>query len=225
MPIVIPPISVMPSPPAKADFDSFGALADAFLTYLQTFDSELDALIPQLNVLFSGLDGAGESPVYSNTATYNFPDVVVGADGFLYRCVGTSVVGDDPVLGSSNWQILISPYPLSSPRKETALSHVGTSNPLTVNAAAGDVFFVYNITVSPLSIEIANLAVGAHALVCIYSPGLNLVEFSVSGVTSLLYNNGEITDMDPTGISLVTVFRLSSTEATISIRTGFNMTV
>lgn len=50
---------------------------------------------------------------YVNTTTYNYPDNVIGSDGQTYRCVGTSVLGDDPV-GSvtGNW-VQITTAPLS----------------------------------------------------------------------------------------------------------------
>ena len=46
------------------------------------------------------------APTWSNTATYNYPDVVAYTDGKTYRCVGTNVTGTD-VPGSSNQWVAI----------------------------------------------------------------------------------------------------------------------
>ena len=46
------------------------------------------------------------APAWSNTATYNYPDVVAYTDGKTYRCVGTNVTGTD-VPGSSNQWVAI----------------------------------------------------------------------------------------------------------------------
>lgn len=44
---------------------------------------------------------------YNNGTTYNFPNIVVCTDGYTYRCLGTSVVGDNPVTSTSgNWIVL-----------------------------------------------------------------------------------------------------------------------
>lgn len=47
---------------------------------------------------------------YDNSATYNFPDIVITTNGQAHRCIGSSVVGDNPV-GSvtGNW-LLLTPY-------------------------------------------------------------------------------------------------------------------
>lgn len=48
------------------------------------------------------------APAWSVSTTYNYPDAVTYTDGYAYRCVGTSVLGDIPSQ-SSNWvQILTS---------------------------------------------------------------------------------------------------------------------
>jgi len=45
---------------------------------------------------------AASAAAYSATTTYNYPTVVAYTDGNSYRCVGTSVVGENPD-DSSNW--------------------------------------------------------------------------------------------------------------------------
>ena len=43
------------------------------------------------------------APAWSNTATYNYPDVVAYTDGKTYRCVGTNVTGADVPGVSNQW--------------------------------------------------------------------------------------------------------------------------
>lgn len=39
---------------------------------------------------------------YSPVETYNFPDVVAYTDGYVYRCIGENVIGENPA-DSENW--------------------------------------------------------------------------------------------------------------------------
>jgi len=43
-----------------------------------------------------------EAEAWSATTTYNYPTVVAYTDGYTYRCIGTSVIGDIPS-ESANW--------------------------------------------------------------------------------------------------------------------------
>jgi hypothetical protein len=65
---------------------------------------------------------ASGTTIYSNATTYNFPDTVIGENGAVYRCMGTNVLGDNPV-GSvtGNWVLLVDVAPNSIARGEDLL--------------------------------------------------------------------------------------------------------
>lgn len=42
-------------------------------------------------------------PAWDAGTTYSYPQVAVGSDGNTYRCLGTDIVGENPVEGLGNW--------------------------------------------------------------------------------------------------------------------------
>jgi hypothetical protein len=103
-PITIPTIDSLPEPPTKADPVNFAARADTFLGALPDFADTTNAAITEMNKIGAGLDQQTPIAAYDDETTYNFPTVAAGSDGYSYRCLGTNVLGDDPV-GSvtGNW--------------------------------------------------------------------------------------------------------------------------
>jgi len=61
-----------------------------------------------MNKITSGLDQATPIDAWEGTPTsYDFPDVVAGSDGQSYRCLGTAVVGVDPITDDgTSWTML-----------------------------------------------------------------------------------------------------------------------
>lgn len=96
MAITIPSVTELPNPPLKSDPSNFAARADAFLSALELFSSELNATIAGMNGVTSGLDQTEPIAAYNASTTYGFPDVCAGSDGYTYRCIGTSVTAVDP---------------------------------------------------------------------------------------------------------------------------------
>lgn len=118
MPINIDPITALPTPPTKADPANFAERADGFLGALPGFAAETNAAITEINKITSGLDQATPIAAWVAGTTYDFPGVVAGSDGYSYRCVGTGVVGVDPVSDDgSNW-IRIAEAPLGNPTSD-----------------------------------------------------------------------------------------------------------
>jgi hypothetical protein len=105
--ITIPTIDSLPEPPTKADPVNFAARADTFLEALPDFANTTNAAITEMNKIGAGLDQQTPIAAYDSGTSYNFPDVVAGSDGYSYRCVGTSVLADDPVgSATGNWVML-----------------------------------------------------------------------------------------------------------------------
>lgn len=104
MPISVSQLTPLPTPPQKTDPANFAKRADSFLAALPDFTTKFNNNVVNLNNIGSGLDQQEPIAAYSAVTTYNFPKVVAGSDGYSYRCVGTSVSGDNPV-GSvtGNW--------------------------------------------------------------------------------------------------------------------------
>jgi len=67
---------------------------------------KVDAATSESNAADSAalaLANAGAT-VYDNATTYNYPDAVIGSNGGSYRCLGTSIIGDDPATSTTgNW--------------------------------------------------------------------------------------------------------------------------
>ena len=48
---------------------------------------------------------AQSATAYDNGVTYDYPDTVICSNGHAYRCIGTGVVGDNPITSvSGDWQ-------------------------------------------------------------------------------------------------------------------------
>jgi hypothetical protein len=106
-PITIPTIDSLPEPPTKADPVNFAARADTFLGALPDFADTTNAAITEMNKIGAGLDQQTPIAAYDDETTYNFPTVAAGSDGYSYRCLGTNVLGDDPVgSATGNWVLL-----------------------------------------------------------------------------------------------------------------------
>ena len=97
MTISLTEITDLPTPPTKASPATFAALADIFLAALPTLVTETNAALVGLNTIISGIDQTEPIAAYNAGTTYNFPDCCAGTDGYTYRCIGTSILADNPV--------------------------------------------------------------------------------------------------------------------------------
>lgn len=90
-----------------------------FLNYIDTFGPDLNDTVVDLNLAVGEVNSdaatasgaaatataAANATAYSGSATYNYPDTVIGSDGHAYRCIDTGVTGDDPVGSTTgDWQ-------------------------------------------------------------------------------------------------------------------------
>lgn len=90
-----------------------------FLTWLDGLGDELVISIPQMNTDIAATNtnatnaatsaalatAAANATAYSGSATYNYPNTVIGSDGHAYRCIDTGVTGDNPVGSTTgDWQ-------------------------------------------------------------------------------------------------------------------------
>ena len=125
-------ISDLSTAPSRADPANFDSRADTFLSEMEDIPTEVNAWATEANALAVTVNGyesaaatsvteaeaekteaeaaavasiaASSASVYSGSTTYNYPDTVIGTDGHSYRCIVTSVVGDDPVSSvSGDW--------------------------------------------------------------------------------------------------------------------------
>lgn len=75
-----------------------------------------DAAVSAADAALSAIDAeesaqkaeeAADAPTdYDNGVTYNYPDRVIASNFATYRCIGTNVVGDDPVTSSTgDWNL------------------------------------------------------------------------------------------------------------------------
>lgn len=98
---------------------AFNTNVAAFLTWLDGLGDELVISIPQMNTDIAQANtdattasaasatatAAANATAYSGSATYNYPDTVIGSDGHAYRCIDTGVSGDNPVGSETgDWQ-------------------------------------------------------------------------------------------------------------------------
>jgi len=111
-------ITALPTAPSRVRPATFSAETDAFLASLATMVTEENTVIGELNLLadtvasntasaaadaalaedFSQATAAiSGATIYSGATTYDFPDTVICTDGNTYRCIGSTVVGDNPV--------------------------------------------------------------------------------------------------------------------------------
>jgi hypothetical protein len=106
---------------------------------LPDFQEETNAAIVEMNKITSGLDQ--QEPIAAwedDPASYDFPDVVAGSDGYSYRCVGTDVVGVDPVTDDgSSWVRLTT---VGTPEKtaDTLVARDGDGNTKVGTASHAD---------------------------------------------------------------------------------------
>lgn len=118
-------ITDLPTPPSRSDPANFVSRADTFLASLDDLASEINTWAGQANSTQTSVNNAESSAiaaknaaeaaqnaatstagatVYSDVASYDYPAVAIGSDGHAYRCLGTDVVGDNPVSSvSGNW--------------------------------------------------------------------------------------------------------------------------
>jgi len=118
-------ITQPPEAPQRSDPSTFADRADNFVKWLETFASDLNTWASQCNSTASTINTkATECKTYRDQTknfrdeafalynvspydpekSYSYPDCVVGSDGHIYRCLGTNIVGDDPVTSSTgNW--------------------------------------------------------------------------------------------------------------------------
>jgi hypothetical protein len=60
------------------------------------------------------LDSDANRLTVAEPASYDYPDTVLGTDGITYRCIGTGVVGEDPVGSVSGDWAALDPDPLAT---------------------------------------------------------------------------------------------------------------
>ncbi len=123
--------------PDKADQGTFNVKAKQLFADLKVMTQEFAVFIPQTNATAQQVNtdagtattaaaesaaaaqtatAAANAVAYSPATTYSAPDVAIGSDGHTYRCVGTDVVGVDPVVNTgSAWRCLTA-YGLWLPR-------------------------------------------------------------------------------------------------------------
>lgn len=101
-------ISEFPTPPSSTDRTNFRARADAFLAHFPAYRIEHNAIIAQLNTIYSGFDQIEPTKEWDVDTTYNFPETAAGSDGHTYRCIGLGVLGINPVTDDGTYWIRIS---------------------------------------------------------------------------------------------------------------------
>lgn len=153
-PITILPITALPDPPTKADPTNFALRADAFLDALPDFGDELNAAATEMNKIISGLDQTSPIAAYDSGTTYDFPDVVAGTNGQTYRCLGTGIVGVDPLTDDGSTWARVGPSPIDN---LVSLGSVGTSEVL--DTAKYDTF-VFTCDQSTLDLSGTAIAIG-----------------------------------------------------------------
>ena len=117
-------VTDLPTPPTRTDPTNFDTRADALMTALPQFVTEINVLGGDVETaheacLLADLSAAGYAAQasssanfteYSAVATYDYPDTVSTTTGDTYRCIGTSVTGVNPVTdGGTNWKLLTFP--------------------------------------------------------------------------------------------------------------------
>ena len=123
-----------PEAPQRSDPSTFADKADAFVSWIVQFRDDLENWTDQANDTKQNINNLEEQTKtyrdqteafrdeasatanivpYSDSDTYNYPDVVVGSDGHSYRCLGTNVQGDDPVSSTTgNWKRITAELPV-----------------------------------------------------------------------------------------------------------------
>ena len=118
-------LTTPPEPPQRSDPETFADRADAFVSWIVQFRSDLEVWAFQANTTESNINSLeSKTETYKNQTeqfrneafalynaglydpnkSYSYPDCVIGSDGHIYRCLGTNVQGDDPVTSTTgNW--------------------------------------------------------------------------------------------------------------------------
>jgi hypothetical protein len=126
-------ISPMPTPaPSKEDPVNFNPLADATLLELEDKVTELNAYATEANAtadavnvqanlaaanattannLSAAVSAQGPAVAYNSGTTYDFPDLVYGTDGRLYRCLAYGISADNPVTSITGAWAPVTPDP------------------------------------------------------------------------------------------------------------------
>lgn len=108
----VPSLTPLSTPPGRAADDFDTAMART-LGEIDRLVDELNAAIPPLNAGVAAASSASASSVaaaeyaaqaqaqapsaWAAGTAYSFPQVAVGSDGHAYRCLGTAVLGVNPV--------------------------------------------------------------------------------------------------------------------------------
>jgi len=135
-PITIPQVSQFTTPvPSKSDPQNFAERADIMVSEFPQVIDDFNTSVAMANLFFGGMDQASPIAAWADDPeSYDYPTVVAGTDGNSYRCVGTDVVGDNPV-GSvtGNW------YPITSRGDTTTIraADFGAIPNMSVSSTAG----------------------------------------------------------------------------------------
>lgn len=217
MAVTVPQVDPLSTPPTKTDPTNFAVRADIFLSELQVFSSQLASVITELNKLTSGLNNVEPAGAYNSGTTYNFPEIVACIDGFTYRCVGSSVVGVNPMTDDgTSWVKQVAPSILEAV-EDIDLTGVGSA---ALDGINYDIFNVENFNQATTLTLTMN--VGRTATIFLRNPGENALTIAITGVTTIYWEGGAEMVPDPVGVSLATVTRLTSTVAVISYNVGYN---
>ena len=115
--------------------------AGSYYDLTRAFNGDLYAA-PNLNT-------AGIFSLDFSSISYSFPDVVVGSDGYTYRCRGTGVVGVDPVGASVEDWMLVGQPKYATTEEAAEGSSVGVS----IDPAGLTSFFSERIATASQAIE------------------------------------------------------------------------
>jgi len=166
MPITIPTITQFTTPvPVKSDPVNFPSRADVMVSEFVTVITSQNAAIVEMNKIGAGLDQATPISAYNAGTTYNFPTVVAGSDGNSYRCMGTGIVGENPV-GSvtGNW------YKLTAVGIDCQNDHGNAGTALTINCHPFDTH-TFTCDQTTLTITASNFNVGRNVTLIITNGG------------------------------------------------------
>jgi hypothetical protein len=74
----------------------------------------------EAETLLAGVYTAIAADPWEALTSYDYPDAVIGSDGNPYRCIGTAVVGDDPVSSTSGDWVQLNLVTAPTPEVKTA---------------------------------------------------------------------------------------------------------
>lgn len=219
--INLPSVAPLPSPtPMKADIDTFASRRDALLIALQTLNSELDALIPELNTFIGPLDGAEPAPVYDNLTEYTFPNIVTASNGYQYRCLSlTGVTGINPIT-SPLWRIQTYPDISNSVHNKSINIDISTMDTTFILDSSEYRYFTLSNFNKSVAIQFLNLDAGKSVLFCVMNPGLNTVEIQVPDYLYFPEGDSDIL-MDPVGATLISVTHVGVNLYLLDYKTGY----